>query len=82
MFKRFVIAEMGARLMALGLTWQDATKAQAYSIHNITDLVSELLSKPGLIPNGLCWHFARPPVAGLEFEMDLRGSVNELFLNE
>jgi len=79
---RFVIAEMLSRLTALGLTWQDVTKVQAYSIHNIADLVSELLSKPGLIPNGLCWYFARPPVAGLEFEMDLRGSVNELFLNE
>jgi len=79
---RFVIAEMVARLTALDLSWHDVTKVQAYSIHDIADLIRELLSKPGLIPNGFCWHIARPPVAGLEFEMDLRGSVNELFLNE
>ena len=78
----FVIAEMSARLNALGFTWQDVTKVQAYSIHNIANLVNELLAKPGLIPNGLTWYFARPPVAGLEYEMDLRGAINELFLDE
>jgi len=25
----------------------------------------------------LTWHFARPPVEGLDFEMDVRGIVHE-----
>jgi hypothetical protein len=29
---------------------------------------------------GLSWHFARPPVMGLDFEMDLRGAVNQIYL--
>lgn len=75
----FVIEEMRLRLENLGLNWNKVTKVQAYSIHDIAVLIDELLSRPGLIPNGLTWHYARPPVAGLEYEMDLRGSVNELF---
>lgn len=75
----FVIEEMADRLRNFGLKWADVTKVQAYSVHDIALLVDELLSKPGLIQHGLVWHFARPPVAGLDYEMDLRGSVNELF---
>ena len=30
--------------------------------------------------SGLAWHFARPPVVGLEFEMDVRGDARELVL--
>ncbi len=75
----FVIEEMTDRLRNFGLKWSDVTKAQAYSVHDIAMLVDELLSKPGLIQHGLVWHFARPPVSGLDYEMDLRGSVNELF---
>jgi hypothetical protein len=29
---------------------------------------------------GLNWHFARPPVMGLDFEMDLRGAVNQVYI--
>lgn len=75
-----VIAEMHTRLKGLGLSWYDVTKVQAYSVQPIASLVNELLFKPGLIPDGLIWHFARPPVSGLEFEMDLRGTVNELYI--
>jgi hypothetical protein len=75
-----VITEMHTRLAGLGLSWYDVTKVQAYSVQPITSLVDELLSKPGLIPDGLILHFARPPVRGLEYEMDLRGMVNELFI--
>jgi hypothetical protein len=78
----FVIEEMTSRLSSFGLKWSDVTKVQAYSVHNIGILVDELLSQPGLIQHGLVWHFARPPVAGLDYEMDLRGSVNELFSDD
>ena len=78
----FVIEEMANRLRSFDLKWSDVTKVQAYSIHDIALLVDELLAKPGLIQHGLTWHFARPPVAGLDYEMDLRGSVNELFSDD
>ena len=28
-------------------------------------------------PGGFTWHFARPPVQGLDFEMDARGVAQE-----
>ena len=77
----FVIEEMGNRLNTLGLNWQDATKVQAYTVHDIRACVDELLAKPGLIPNGLMWHYANPPVSGLEYEMDVRGGVDEIFID-
>ena len=34
----------------------------------------------GAIPGGLTWHFARPPVQGLDFEVDVRGVAHELVI--
>jgi len=58
----------------------DVTSAQAYSVHNIGGLVEEVFAKSGRMHCGINWFFARPPVSGLEFEMDLRGSVNQFFI--
>jgi hypothetical protein len=32
----------------------------------------------GTARNGFTWHFARPPVEGLDFEVDCRGAPIEL----
>jgi hypothetical protein len=32
------------------------------------------------MPGGLTWHFARPPVQGLDFEVDVRGVAHELVI--
>jgi hypothetical protein len=29
---------------------------------------------------GLIWHYARPPVEGLDFEVDVRGLARELVI--
>ena len=76
----FVIQEMEKRLKSLGFTWSDVACTQAYSVHNIGGLVESLLASRGFIRNGLSWHFARPPVMGLDFEMDLRGAVNQVYV--
>jgi hypothetical protein len=76
----FVIQEMEKRLRSLGFTWNDVGCTQAYSVHNIGGLVESLLASRGFIRNGLSWHFARPPVMGLDFEMDLRGAVNQVYV--
>ena len=34
----------------------------------------------GAIAGGLIWHFARPPVEGLDFEVDVRGVATELVI--
>jgi hypothetical protein len=76
----FVIAEMERRLKVLGLSWQDAVTTQAYSVQNIGHLVGTELAKRGAMAGGLVWTYARPPVIGLEFEMDVRGAARELVL--
>lgn len=77
---RFVADEMGARLAALGFAWSDAVSTQAYTVQDIGAIVGEEIFARGMAPGGLSWHYARPPVTGLEFEMDVRGAARELTL--
>jgi hypothetical protein len=76
----FVADEMNKRIESLGFHWRDVTSAQAYSVHNMGGLVEEVFAKQGRMRCGINWYFARPPVSGLDFEMDLRGSVNQIFI--
>jgi hypothetical protein len=77
---RHVLQEMERRLTALGFSWQDAVSTQAYTVQDIGALVGPEFAARGVAPGGLSWHFARPPVEGLEFEMDVRGAVREIVL--
>jgi hypothetical protein len=76
----FVMAEMERRLGLLGFTWADAVSTQAYTVQNIGHLVGEVLVARGACNAGLTWHYARPPVIDLEFEMDVRGAAREIIL--
>lgn len=76
----FVIEEMERRLETLGFSWADAVSTQAYTVQNVGHLVGEELAKRGAINAGLVWNYARPPVIGLEYEMDVRGTARELIL--
>lgn len=75
---RFVAAEMQQRLAGLGFSWKDAISTQAYTVRDIGALVGEEIFARGMAPGGLSWHYARPPVSGLEFEMDVRGAAREI----
>jgi hypothetical protein len=76
----FVIAEMERRLTLLGLSWKDAASTQVYTVQNIGHLVGELLAARGACEGGLVWTYARPPVIGLEYEMDVRGPASEIVI--
>ncbi len=77
----FVIDEMEHRLQALGFGWKDAVSTQAYTVQNIGHLVGEELARRGAMAGGLVWYYVRPPVIGLEYEMDVRGFARELILS-
>jgi hypothetical protein len=77
---RFVIGEMERRLEALGFGWQDAVTTRAYTVQNIGHLVGDELARRGAITGGLVWYYARPPVIGLEYEMDVQGAAREQIL--
>ena len=70
---RWVLAAMERRMAALGFAWADATAAQLYTVHDIHPFLAEELASRGAMQAGLTWHFNRPPVVDLEYEMDCRG---------
>ena len=76
----FVIDEMEQRLKTLGFSWADAVSTQAYTVQNIGHLVGEELARRGAMTGGLVWNYTRPPVIGLEYEMDVRGAAREIIL--
>ncbi|MBN9040643.1 MAG: hypothetical protein BGP05_17900 [Rhizobiales bacterium 62-47] len=73
----FVVGEMTDRLHAFGATWKDTTAAQAYTVHDFHPMVADTLVRQGAARSGITWHFARPPVIDLEFEMDCRRVMRE-----
>jgi len=77
---RFVMAEMESRLKALGFGWPDAGSTQVYTVRDVGALVEKEIFAKGAAPGGVSWHFCRPPVAGLDYEMDVRGAAEELRL--
>src|SRR5919201_6447196 len=77
---RFVVDLMEGRLKALGFSWADALSTQAYTVHDIGELIGPEIAARGAAGGGLNWHLARPPVVGLEFEMDVRGAAREIVL--
>jgi hypothetical protein len=69
---RFVLGKMEDRLAGLGASWSQASAAQIYTVHDIHPLISgEILPRTGN-GAGLTWHYCRPPITELEYEMDVR----------
>jgi len=75
---RYVVAEMERRLAALGFSWRDAISTQCYTVHDIGPLVEAEIVRRGAAAGGLSWHFARPPIVDLDYEMDVRGAAREI----
>lgn len=75
----FVVGLMQERLNGLGVHWEDVTTVDAYTVHPWFPAMTEvLIPRLGLASRqGLNWSLSRPPIAGIEFEMDLRGVRHE-----
>ena len=56
----------------LGATFSTAEEFR----RRVAKLAVEIVRR-GAARSGLTWHFNRPPVTGLEFEMDCRGVMYE-----
>lgn len=68
-----VLTEMERRLGMLGFSWADTTAVQAYTVHDIHPFLGDEIVRRGAGRAGLTWHYCRPPVVDLEYEMDCRG---------
>jgi hypothetical protein len=77
---RYVLGEMERRLERLGVGWEATTAVQAYTIHDLHPFFADEIARRGAARSGLTWHFARPPVVDLEFEMDCRGVAREILV--
>ncbi|MGB7301767.1 MAG: hypothetical protein WBD34_20790 [Burkholderiaceae bacterium] len=75
---KYVTNEMTRRLGALGFSPTAVTVAQVYTVEPIHGLLETQLLPSGLLDHGLTWHYARPPIVGLSFEMDVRCVTREL----
>ncbi|WP_213737651.1 hypothetical protein [Bradyrhizobium sp. dw_411] len=77
---RWVLGEMERRMKALGATWSDSTGTHLYTIYDIHPLIEREIAARGASQMGLSWHFARPPVEDLDYEMDVRGVSSEIVI--
>lgn len=78
---RHVLGAMETRMAALGFGWQDVTTSQVYTVYDLYPFFADEIVSRGAASNGLTWFYARPPVVGLDYEMDVRGIREELVIN-
>ena len=79
---KFVMDLMEARLHGLGVDWSSVNVADVYTAHSLTPLLPEIvLGRIGASSiHGVLWHYSRPPIEEIEYEMDVRGTRTDLHL--
>jgi hypothetical protein len=75
----FVMGLMEARLNGLGGTWSGVTAVNIYTVHPLERILPEVILKRigSAGEHGVRWFFSRPPIVGIEFEMDVRGRYEQ-----
>jgi len=74
---RCVLDTMQRRLIALSGSWKELSTVQIYTVHDIHPLLGDEFVRRAGNSAGFTWHFCRPPILELEFEMDMRGVATE-----
>jgi hypothetical protein len=77
---RYVLGEMERRLAAFGFGWAETTATQVYTVHDLHPFLADEIARRGAARSGLTWHYARPPVRDLEYEMDCRAVAREIVI--
>ena len=78
----YVLGVMRDRLHGLGGDWADVTAINVYTAHPIEPFLADTILR-GIGPaavHGVTWHLSRPPIVDIEFEMDVRGVAQRLFV--
>jgi hypothetical protein len=80
---QFVMGLMENRLRGLGANWNAVSAVNVYTVHSIAEVVRDvILSQMGsTMLQSVQWHYSRPPIEEIEFEMDLRGVRSDLRLD-
>lgn len=74
---RFVLGEMERRLSFFDAGWADVTATQVYTVYDIHPFLADELIGRGAGAHGVSWHFCRPPIVELDYEMDCRRILAE-----
>lgn len=74
---KWVLDEMERRMSAFSGDWSQTTAVQLYTVRDVFSFLESELGRRGVLNNGLTWHFNRPPVVDLEYEMDCRRVQDE-----
>jgi hypothetical protein len=69
---RHALEDLEGRMSLLGFDWSMTTGNGLYCVHDIFQALTDEIAVRGAAPAGTTWHLCRPPIAGLEFEMDTR----------
>ncbi|MGI8988997.1 MAG: 2-amino-5-chloromuconate deaminase CnbZ [Bryobacteraceae bacterium] len=79
---RFVMGLMEGRLRGLEVSWDMVTAVDVYTAHSICAMFAEDIVRPmgASAIHGVTWHYSRPPIVSIEFEMDMRGCERESIL--
>src|SRR5260370_2510667 len=79
---RCVLDVLDGRLGGLGANWNQVTTTNIYTEHDVNALLgAEILPHIGPAEqHGVTWHYARPPIVSIEYEMDLFGGVRETLI--
>jgi hypothetical protein len=77
-----VLETLGGLLQEIGRGWNDASAVNLYTVQDAHPLLAgALLPALGAAgQRGIRWHYARPPVIGLELEIDGYSACRELVL--
>ena len=70
----FVLEEITRRLTLFGVGWRDTTASQVYTVRDIYPFLADEIVRRSVAHAGINWHFTRPPVRDLEFEVDCRSA--------
>jgi hypothetical protein len=80
---RYVHAVIDARVRGLGVTWENVTSVNVYTVHEVPPaFVFQALLQIGYSNGGVTWHYTRPPIVSVEYEMDVRGCAREIILKD
>ena len=73
---------MNQRLGALGAANRLLTTVDVYSSHPLQEGLEQVIAQeiPAAASVGVRWFYSRPPIEDIEFEMDMRGVVNDIIV--
>lgn len=78
----YVMGELRERLDVLNLKWDDCSAINVYTAQNIFPFLREALLAPlgRAQMEGVRWYLTRPPIEGMEFEVDARRTLREVLI--